>query len=401
MTVTTPESLASADFRLRWKSSAAVHTDCWHGQLINFWRDIFPPELYDKLIYKPLGDKAELLFKPGDAVAYDPRKTFDINPAQFDRTFRSDTRIEPRSGRFYPKGILKGVANVFKENLEPFRCAGVQDDRITADFNHPLAQKELHLTTLIRGIRNKPDDRGGSCTDWIETVTSGPGMQARWGETPTDFFSDNPFAREDEEPDDRFYTNPRFVNHLDDTAIEGITGIYRQYLRPGMNVLDLMGSWKSHLPGDIEFAGVAGLGLNAAELEKNPQLSCYAVHDLNENPVMPYEDESFDAVVCTASVEYLTRPFEVFEEIHRILKPGGPFVITFSNRWFPPKAIKMWQELHEFERVGLVLEYFLKSGKYRDMETYSMRGLPRPLHDKYYREQRFSDPVFSVSGIRN
>jgi SAM-dependent methyltransferase len=347
-----------------------------------------------------VGNKAELVFKPGETVAYDPRKTFEIKPSQFDREFRPGTRIEPRTGRFYPKGILKGIANVFKENVEPFRCTGVQNDKIGVDFNHPLAEKELHLTAVIRGARNKPGDRGGSCTDWMETVTSGPGMQARWGKTPTDFFSDDPFARADEESDDRFYTSPRFVNHLDDTAIEGITDIYRKYLRPGMKVLDLMSSWKSHLPEDIKLAEVTGLGLNAAELEKNPQLSRYTVHDLNENSELPYQDESFDAVICTASVEYLIRPFDVFEDIHRVLKPGGAFVVTFSNRWFPPKAIKIWQELHEFERVGLVLEYFLRSGTYREMETYSMRGVPRPVHDKYYSEQIFSDPVFSVSGVK-
>jgi len=97
-------------------------------------------------------------------------------------------------------------------------------------------------------------------------------------------------------------------------------------------------------------------------------------------------------------VEYLTRPFEVFEDVARVLKPGGHFIHTFSNRWFPPKVIRIWPELHEFERIGMVLEYFLKSGKYRGLETYSKRGLPRPENDKYCGQIPYADPVYAVWG---
>jgi SAM-dependent methyltransferase len=97
----------------------------------------------------------------------------------------------------------------------------------------------------------------------------------------------------------------------------------------------------------------------------------------------------------------MTRPFEVFEEVARILRPGGFFVVTFSNRWFPPKVVRIWQEMHEFERVGLVLEYFLRSGAYHHLKTYSIRGLPRPESDKYYPNIPVSDPVFAVWGQRN
>jgi SAM-dependent methyltransferase len=97
-------------------------------------------------------------------------------------------------------------------------------------------------------------------------------------------------------------------------------------------------------------------------------------------------------------VEYLVRPFELFEEVARVLKPGGPFIVTFSNRWFPPKVIRAWTELHEFERMGMVLEYFLKSGQYRDLETYSVQGLPRPENDKYFGQMLYADPVYAVWG---
>jgi ubiquinone/menaquinone biosynthesis C-methylase UbiE len=140
--------------------------------------------------------------------------------------------------------------------------------------------------------------------------------------------------------------------------------------------------------------------MNQKELEANSRLSDYVVHDLNTHPRLPFNDKAFDAVICSVSIEYLIHPYEIFAEITRVLEPGGVFMVTFSNRWFPPKVINIWPELHEFERMGLVLEFFLKSGQYENLHTYSMRGLPRPKDDKYYAQILFSDPVYAIWGNR-
>jgi SAM-dependent methyltransferase len=143
---------------------------------------------------------------------------------------------------------------------------------------------------------------------------------------------------------------------------------------------------------------MAGVGLNAYELEKNAQLTDRHVQDLNQDPALDFPDSHFDVVICTVSVEYLTDPISVFSEVARILRPGGRFVVTFSNRWFEPKAIAIWKELHEFERMGLVLEYFRKSGQFHQLQTYSIRGLGRPVQDKYYMQLPYADPVYAVWG---
>ena len=122
------------------------------------------------------------------------------------------------------------------------------------------------------------------------------------------------------------------------------------------------------------------------------------VQDLNLNSRLPLESNSFDAVVCTVSIEYLIDPLAVFAEVSRVLRPDGYFIVTFSNRWFPTKAIKIWQELHEFERMGMVLEYFLRSDGFKDLQTYSIRGLPRPHDDKYFPDLWYSDPIYAVWG---
>jgi SAM-dependent methyltransferase len=167
-----------------------------------------------------------------------------------------------------------------------------------------------------------------------------------------------------------------------------------------MRVLDLMSSWQSHLPDDFELRQLSGLGLNATEMEKNPRLSDHIVHDLNQTPRLPYADASYDLVVCTVSVEYLVRPFEVFSEVARVLRPGGVFATVFSNRWFPTKAVRIWSELHEFERMGLVLEYFRNAHLFNDLHSYSIRGLARPSDDKYIAQTPYSDPIYAVWGSR-
>jgi SAM-dependent methyltransferase len=395
------DSLANIEFRLNWKSRDAAHTEVYYGQRINFWGDIFPKKLYERLLSKSVSDRIEYDLKPDDSrFIYDPKKRFFIRQSQFDHKLRPDVVIEPRYGRYYPKGMLKDIPGVYKQNIEPFRCVGSDDYQLQVDFNHPLSEKELHLTAVIHSVTKKTSGTGGGCTDWIEMITSGPGMQIRINGKPTDFFSENPFSRNDNEGDGQFYVTPRFVNHIDDTAIEQISDIYSKFLKPGMAVLDLMSSWTSHIPSEIHLGKLTGLGLNEEELQANKQLSDYVIHDLNVNPKLPFDDNTYHTVVCTVSVEYLTRPFEVFEEINRILEPGGYFIVTFSDRWFPPKVVKIWQEIHEFERIGLVTEYFLASEKYRNIETFSVRGLPRPPDDKYYGQRWGSDSVFCVAGAK-
>lgn len=98
------------------------------------------------------------------------------------------------------------------------------------------------------------------------------------------------FRREDESDDAGFYIEPRLVTHIDDAAIAALTAFYRELIQPGAHVLDLMSSWVSHLPDDLELAGVTGLGMNAHELERNPRLTKRVVHNLNLEPVLPFED---------------------------------------------------------------------------------------------------------------
>jgi len=401
MGVVTTNALASVEFSLRWRSSAAAHVDCYLARKVNFWRDILPAGIYHELMGLQAGDVRFFHCPPEELVpGRDPENEFDVEQWQFDRRFDSSGPTEPRAGRFYPKGILKAIPGIFRSNREPFRCVEFGENVIGIDFNHPLSGYELDLEARILEVREKHGELGGSCTAWIETLTTGPGMQARWKGRPTDFFSDRPFHRNDERVDSLFYEEPRLVTHVDDAALSVIGGIYGSLLGDGMRVLDLMSSWRSHVPESLDLDSLVGVGLNAREMEENPRLTGRIVSDLNGNPVLPFEDARFDAVICSVSVEYLTSPRAIFEESARVLRPGGVFIVTFSNRWFEQKVTRIWTELHEFERIGLVLEHFVQTGEFSRLHTYSMRGLPRPEHDRYYPAVRNSDPVYAVWGFR-
>lgn len=162
----------------------------------------------------------------------------------------------------------------------------------------------------------------------------------------------------DDTDDNLFYDYPRFVTHVDEGFIQQLTDLYRDRLKPNTRIFDIMSSWVSHLPDEIEFAHVEGHGLNTEELARNPRLSHYFVQDLNQNPALPLPDQSFDAVLNTVSIQYLQYPEAVFAEIYRILKPGGVVIVSFSNRMFFQKAIQAWREGSETDRVGLVKRYF-------------------------------------------
>nr|XP_043617174.1 uncharacterized protein LOC122589010 [Erigeron canadensis] len=155
-----------------------------------------------------------------------------------------------------------------------------------------------------------------------------------------------------------FYAFPRFVTHVDNDFLDTLTGLYRERLRPEFEILDLMSSWVSHLPKEVNYKKVVGHGLNAQELAKNPILEYFVVKDLNQDQKFEFDDASFDAVLCTVSVQYLQEPEKVFAEVFRVLRPGGVFIVSFSNRMFYEKAIGAWREGTGYSRVQLVVQYF-------------------------------------------
>ncbi|MEO6045595.1 MAG: methyltransferase domain-containing protein [Tepidiformaceae bacterium] len=194
------------------------------------------------------------------------------------------------------------------------------------------------------------------------------------------------FARVDESDDSNFYLDPKLVTHIDDAAIASLSRFYGELIPERGAVLDLMTSWVSHLPDSLILERVVGLGMNAEELAENPRLTERLVQDLNRDPLLPFGDGGFDAAIVTVSVQYLTRPLEVFAEVGRVLKPGAPFAVAYSNRLFPTKAVAIWRALGDREHADLIALYFRLSGLFSPAQAHDISAGPG------------SDPMFVVVG---
>ena len=197
------------------------------------------------------------------------------------------------------------------------------------------------------------------------------------------------FERVDETDDALFYAQPRLVTHIDEPACAALTAWFRANLPAGGDILDLMSSCVSHLPADIAYRRVAGLGMNAVELDANPHLTDHVVHDLGRNPALPFADASFDACLITVSVQYLIQPLRVFAGIARVLRPGGLCAVSFSNRMFPTKAVAVWRALDDIGHARLVAHYFAETA-----------GFAEPVFTDLSPDPGFSDPLFVVAARR-
>ncbi|KAL6331173.1 hypothetical protein AAG906_009601 [Vitis piasezkii] len=213
-------------------------------------------------------------------------------------------------------------------------------------------------------------------------------------EWPEQFpFKEEDFQRFDETPDSIFYEGPRFVTHIDDQAIAALTKYYSKVFPPsntaGVSILDMCSSWVSHFPAGYKQDRVVGLGMNEEELKRNPVLTEYVVQDLNVNPKLPFEDNSFDVITNVVSVDYLTKPIDVFKEMCRILKPGGLAIMSFSNRCFWTKAISIWTSTGDADHALIVGSYFHYAGGFEPPQAVDISpnpGRSDPMYIVYSRK---------------
>lgn len=210
------------------------------------------------------------------------------------------------------------------------------------------------------------------------------------------YFNETDFLRDDQRADSIFYSNPRFVNHLDSLALSTVENIYARLIPKEADILDLMAGPDSHLKEELVLKSVTGLGLNKDELEANTQLSAIIIHDLNEDYSLPFNNHTFDAVINTVSVDYLIRPVDVFSEVGRVLRPDGIFILVFSNRMFPPKAVNIWKNTLEKDRIDLVKKFITLSEALVVQGYSESKGKPRPEDDKYFKYGIPSDPIYAV-----
>ena len=275
--------------------------------------------------------------------------------------------------------IVKGLGSVGRTNLLLKFSCGLKTQRwipslavrSLANSNNRilLVPRKVVLQQIAGGVLGlmggEPFVRqvaaaAGSSPTTADAVLMDPKFPEQWPYAP------EAFERYDEGKDVEFYSYPRFVTHIDDKAIEALTDFYKENFprsgTPNIALLDMCSSWISHYPEGYKAERIAGTGMNEEELKKNAILTEYSVKDLNEDPVLPYESNSFDVVTNAVSVDYLNKPLEVIREVQRVLKPGGLAIMSFSNRCFPTKAISLWTGTGDLDHVWIVGSYFHYAG---------------------------------------
>lgn len=295
---------------------------------------------------------------------------------------------------------MMGVFGVGYKGGSPVIEGSCESDNVSCDpgvKNPRYIDKEVKMKYADDGEGN-PRTRGllvrrytGDSTPFSFPVKP-MRLVKEWPEEPP--FTPKDFERADEIFDGSFYAVPRFVYHIDEPAVASLTQFYRKNIKPKSDILDICSSWVSHYP--LEFPTVmgriSGTGMNKLELQANDQLSDWEQKDLNEDPKLPYPDNSFDIVTCVVSIDYMNKPMEILKEVHRVLRKGGKVIISQSNRCFPSKAISMWLTMNDRQHLELINGYFQYAGGFESRKAFDITA---DLPDGSYR-----DPMFIITAVK-
>jgi len=386
-------TLIDINLTLTWESPFAKHTEILYLHGVNPIKDKFPLDFATEVDELAINGSCTRTFQAKDLIGEDfsAEKIFHIERALFNTNFKGKFS-PPRLYRFYPKAIANEALETTKQDYSPFKLISINEDELALDCNHPLSK--YYLTLTIEKIREyQPKNltnNHNKFKDIGKLITSnGPGMQVPFEFGESSLFDDYPFKK---------IVKKDTSIHLDENAIEKIKKLYSEHIPEYGKVLDLLANEKTYLSDDLDTELVVGIGKHEGILASNQRLDTYNTQDLNEETILPYDANYFDVVICTLTIEYLEDPLEFMFEISRVLKKGGKFIITFSNTPAIKEGIDHWDELHSFERMQLVLEFFRNSQLFQAINTYSNRGALRSKKDPYYPAKRISDPIFAVWG---
>lgn len=176
------------------------------------------------------------------------------------------------------------------------------------------------------------------------------------------------FMQANDESDEVFFDRQGLDSLMDMGARTAVTALYRTTLPVGGRTLDVMAGAMSHMPEDAVFQELIGVDVCKKAVEANKALTQSVVQNLNTTPVLPFDDQSFDGAVLCDGFAYLTQPQRVFEDIYRVLKPGVPFIVSFSDRFIPAKAVAIWHALEPEDRVRFISALMARVG-FTDLDT--------------------------------
>lgn len=301
-------------------------------------------------------------------------------------------------GKFLKAATFTAAASTFVTAVDPQTCAAAGSSTTSDSNSNPRYIDGEVQMKYGTGNDGNPRTRGllvrrftGDSTPFSFPVRP-VSLVKTWPEKQP--FKPEDFLRADQQDDGSFYAIPRLVYHIDEPAVASLTQYYRNSIPAGSSILDICSSWVSHYP--LEFptimTRISATGMNALELKANDQLSDYKPKNLNIEPKLPYDDESFDVVTCVVSIDYLIKPIEILKEVNRVLKPGGKVILSQSNRCFPSKAIAMWLQMNDRQHLELINGYFQYAGGFGPRNAFDITSTDGP--------NEYRDPMFIIEAVK-
>ncbi|WP_068180808.1 class I SAM-dependent methyltransferase [Mycobacterium sp. UM_CSW] len=135
---------------------------------------------------------------------------------------------------------------------------------------------------------------------------------------------------------------------------------------------------------------VTGLDISRTmvELARNNAAAAGVEADFHRGDAsaMPFGDNSFDLVVCTAAFKNFTQPHQALEEIFRVLRPGGTALVVDLHKDAPMSEIRNY-----FRAMGLgLVDRWVTIATFRFMllkRAYTRAQVEQLLADIPFREK--------------
>ena len=126
--------------------------------------------------------------------------------------------------------------------------------------------------------------------------------------------------------------------------------------------------------------------VTAIDWEHSPHDISYVDHAVDLNGRLPFDDGRFDTIVSSDVIEHLWNPLLVFQELSRVLKPGGKLIVgTPFNYWMHerPHDYFRWTP-HAIQKLGAetrleTLELYACGGVREVLVDTALKALPRRL----------------------